>query len=104
MEHKEPQAGDSREELRRHYREQLSRYKSANAELADICWTLADLEQQISALEDELAAGDNWHLDRRIRDLRRWRDVLEESALRRMYRTEELSAEVAQLRSALNEE
>ncbi|NNJ13563.1 hypothetical protein EKD04_024875 [Chloroflexales bacterium ZM16-3] len=103
MERTESQVGGSREQLRQQYREQLSQYKSANAELADISWTLSELEQQIGTLEGELAAHDDKHLARRIRDLRRWRSSLEDSVLRRMYRAEALSAEVDQLRSALNQ-
>jgi predicted nucleic acid-binding Zn-ribbon protein len=101
MERTEPEARSAREELRQQYRDRLSQYKSANADLADIAWTLSELEQQISALEAERSRGASEQLDRRIRDLRRWRNTLEENVLRHMYRTEELLEAVAQLRSAL---
>ncbi|MBX0331397.1 hypothetical protein K2Z83_27475 [Oscillochloris sp. ZM17-4] len=104
MERTDTQADDSREQLRQQYREQISQYKSANAELADVAWTLSELEQQISALEAELAEHEDKHLARRIRDLRRWRSSLEDSVLRQMYRAEEIAGEVAQLRTALNQE
>ncbi|NTW01936.1 MAG: hypothetical protein HGA19_11705 [Oscillochloris sp.] len=104
MKRLESQAGNSYEQLLRKYRDQLSQFKSANAELADTAWTLAELEQQLSTLEDEIAAQPNDNLIRRINDLRRWRDSLEEAVLRNMYRTEELSAEVADLRNALAQE
>jgi chromosome segregation ATPase len=103
MERTEQPADDSREQLRRQYREQLGRYKSANAELADVSWTLSDLEQQIGALESDLAQHNDERLARRIRDLRRWRESLEETVLQHMYRTEDLCAEIAQLRAALNQ-
>lgn len=104
MERTESPADDSREQLRRQYRAQLSRYKSANAELADVSWTLSELEQQIATLEDELSQHHDAQLARRISDLRRWRDTLEETVIRHMYRAEEISAEVDQLRSALSAE
>jgi chromosome segregation ATPase len=103
MEHTEPEARSAREELRQQYRDQLSRYKSANAELADISWTLSELEQQLSALEADLSHEASESLERRIRDLRRWRGALEENVLRHMYRTEELLSTVAQLRNALQQ-
>jgi phage shock protein A len=101
MERTEPQSGDGREQLRQRYRNQLSQYKSANADLADIAWTLSELEQQISGLEADPEWQTNPQLARRISDLRRWRGTLEETALRHMYRAEELLTEVAQLRTAL---
>lgn len=104
MERTVPEARSAREELQQQYRDQLSQYKSANAELADISWTLSELEQQIGALEADLSGGSNEQLDRRIRDLRRWRSALEENVLRHMYRAEELLSAVAQLRSALEKE
>jgi septal ring factor EnvC (AmiA/AmiB activator) len=103
MEHTEPQSTDGRAQLHQQYRNQISQYKSANAELADIAWTLSELEQQISALEADLAQEHTPHLARRISDLRRWRGALEETVIRHMYRTEELLAEVDQLRAALAE-
>jgi septal ring factor EnvC (AmiA/AmiB activator) len=104
MERTEPPPSDQRDQLRQEYRDQLGQYKSANAELADIAWTLSELEQQISALETDLEHGPDPQLARRISDLRRWRGVLEETVLRHMYRTEELLAEVAQLRAALSQD
>jgi septal ring factor EnvC (AmiA/AmiB activator) len=101
MQPKDPPPTNSREQLRRQYQEQLSRYKSANADLADTSWTLSELEQQISTLEAELAQSGDERIAHRLRDLRRWRDSLEETVLRYMYRTDEISAEIAQLRSAL---
>jgi uncharacterized protein YdcH (DUF465 family) len=104
MKRTEPQSEDDREQLRQQYRNQLSQYKSANAELADIAWTLSELEQQISALEAERERNADAHLARRISDLRRWRGALEETVLRHMYRTEEIMATVAQLRIALGQD
>lgn len=101
MEPTEPATEQSRQQLFRHYREQLSRYKSANAELADVAWTLAELEQQISTLEADLAQNYDDYLAQRIKDLRRWRDSLEESVLQHMFLADELSDQVAQLRTAL---
>ncbi|WP_129628116.1 hypothetical protein [Candidatus Oscillochloris fontis] len=88
-------------QLRQQYQEQLSRYKSANAELADVSWTLAELEQQIANLAEDYERSNDERIAHRLRDLRRWRDVLEETVLRNMYRTDAISAEVAQLRQAL---
>ncbi len=99
MEHTKPDSGDGREQLHQQYRDQLSQYKSANASLADIAWTLSELEQQIGTLETNQEPDPQ--LARRISDLRRWRSTLEETVLRHMYRTEELMATVAQLRTAL---
>jgi chromosome segregation ATPase len=103
MERTEPLSGDDRAQLREQYRNRLGQYKSANAELADIAWTLSELEQQIVALEADLAREDDPQLARRISDLRRWRGSLEETVLRHMYRAEELLGEVAELRAALAE-
>jgi predicted nucleic acid-binding Zn-ribbon protein len=97
-------AEHEREELRRRYRDQLGQYKSANAELADISWTLAELEQQIATLEAEEQAAPTAPLTRRISDLRRWRSSLEEHVLRHMYRAEAIAAEVALLRAALHQQ
>jgi uncharacterized protein YdcH (DUF465 family) len=104
MKRTESEARSTHEELRQQYRDRLSQYKSANAELADIAWTLSELEQQISTLEADHSHQASKQLDRRIRDLRRWRSALEENVLRHMYRTEELLSAVAQLRSALAED
>lgn len=103
MEPTEQPTIDNREVLRRQYREHLSRYKSANADLADIAWTLSELEQQIGGLEDERKQSNDPYLSQRLSDLRRWRDSLEEAVLRHMYLTEELSTEIAQLRAALEQ-
>ncbi|MEI7770816.1 MAG: hypothetical protein WCI67_12535 [Chloroflexales bacterium] len=101
MERTETQPGNSSEPLRQQYHRQLSQYKSANAELADIAWTLSELEQQISTLETALAEEADPQLARRISDLRHWRGALEETVIRHMYRTEELRAALTQLRAAL---
>lgn len=76
----------------RRRRELLGALKTTNAAVADLEWALAELEQQIAALEAELAASGEGAVERRLRDLRRWRGALEERALRQMYRAEELSA------------
>ncbi len=96
----EPEA-DRYAELRQQYHEQLSRYKSANAELADVAWTLAELEQQIANLEEDFERTHDERIAHRLRDLRRWRGVLEETVLRHMYRAEAISAEVDKLRQVL---
>ncbi|EFO79668.1 hypothetical protein OSCT_2450 [Oscillochloris trichoides DG-6] len=89
-------------QLRQHYYDQLSRYKSANAELADVAWTLAELEQQIANLEGDFERTNDERIAHRLRDLRRWRGSLEETVLRNMYRAEALLAEVTQLRQELD--
>jgi chromosome segregation ATPase len=83
------------ERRRRRHRELLSSLKTVNAELSDLEWTLTELEQQIGSLEAEHDLLPEAALARRIRDLRRWRGVLEERVLRQMYRAEELNAEIA---------
>ncbi len=95
------QPGDGRTQLHQQYHNQLSQYKSANAALADVAWTLSELEQQIRTLDAELEREASPQLARRINDLRRWRGVLEETVLRHMYRAEEILAEVTRLRAAL---
>lgn len=94
-------AADDQERLLKLYREQLSAYKSVNAELSDLSWTLADLEQQIAGLAADLAAEPNPGLERRLSDLRRWKETMEESVIRHMYRAEELAASIADLRRIL---
>lgn len=76
-------------------RKLLSTYKTINGELADLTWTLAELEQQIAALTAE--APPIPELSTRLDDLRRWQGLLEERILRHMYRADELMAELAHL-------
>ncbi|GAB4437929.1 MAG: hypothetical protein OHK0015_31050 [Chloroflexi bacterium OHK40] len=91
------------ERLRKQQRERLAELKTVNAELADLSWTLAELEQQIATLEAEDVAHGDGRAERRIADLRRWRGMLEERVLRHMYRADHLSAEIARLRAALEQ-
>jgi hypothetical protein len=77
-------------------RKLLSTYKTINGELADLTWTLAELEQQIAALTAE--ASPTPELSTRLDDLRRWQGLLEERILRHMYRADELMAELAHLK------
>lgn len=76
-------------------RELLGTLKTVNAALADLEWSLAELEQQIVGLEAELGRAHDPAIERRLRDLRRWRGALEERTLRHMFRAEELSAALA---------
>ena len=76
-------------------RELIGALKTINAELADLEWTLAELEQQIAALAATLEGAYELAVERRLRDLRRWREVLEERVLKQMYRAEELNAALA---------
>ncbi|NJM07152.1 hypothetical protein HC891_14660 [Candidatus Gracilibacteria bacterium] len=90
--------------LHKLYREQLSQYKSANAVLHDLAWTLAELEQQITALisdASEREQTDETHT-RRLSDLQRWKTALEDSVLRQMLRADELAAQVASARAQLH--
>lgn len=96
----ETEAMAERERLARRYRDLLGEYKTVNAELTDVAWTLADLEQQIAAL-DATANKTSPHTQQRLLDLRRQRDALEEQALQRMYRAEAMAEELARLRAAL---
>ncbi|NWF81715.1 MAG: hypothetical protein HXY37_16985 [Chloroflexi bacterium] len=93
-------AAGERERLVRQYRDLLGEYKTVNAELADRSWTLAELEQQIAALEAAAAPGDR-RAAGRLRALRHWRGTLEEQVLAHMYRAEAIAAELARLRAAL---
>mgnify|MGYP005866082247 CR=1 FL=1 len=93
-------AAGERERLARQYRDLLGEYKTVNAELADHSWTLAELEQQIAALEAAATPGDQRAAER-LRALRRWRGTLEEQVLAHMYRVEAIAAELARLRAAL---
>lgn len=88
--------------LLKQYREQLSEYKTVNAELADLAWTLAELEQQIAGLRDEIAVQSGEQPEARLRDLQRWHEGLEERVLRQMFRAEALAQEVAELRRSLS--
>lgn len=97
----EPAAGDERAQAHRRYRDLLAEYKSVNAELSDLSWTLAELEQQIASLVEEYAAGPERSLERRLRDLRRWKESLEEGVLRHMYRAEELAALIGDMRRTI---
>lgn len=94
-------AAGERERLARRYRELLGEYKTVNAELADCSWTLAELEQQLAALEAAAAPGDQ-RVAGRLHALRRWRGALEEQVLTYMYRAEALADELARLRAALD--
>lgn len=96
--------GAERAQLRLRYRDRLDQYRSLNAELSDLSWTLADLEQQIAALGAQLGDTSDPAQLRRIGDLRRWKEALEENILQHMYRTEELAAEVAELRRQLKDD
>lgn len=87
--------GAEQERRNKQQRELLGALKTVNAELADLEWTLAELEQQIGALAAELTGAYDSAVERRLRDLRRWRGVLEERVLRQMYRAEELNAALA---------
>ncbi len=91
-----------RERLVKLYREQIGAYKSVNAELADLEWTLADVERQIGSLREQSdaagAAASAWHL----RDLEHWKNALEEGVLQRMYRAEALATAIAQLHNELD--
>jgi predicted nucleic acid-binding Zn-ribbon protein len=78
-------------------RELLGTYKTVNAELADLTWTLAELEQQIATLTDEAAVSPSPSASRRLDDLQRWQDTLEERILRLMYRADELMAAIERL-------
>lgn len=93
-----------RAQLRLRYRDVLDQYRSMNAELSDLSWTLADLEQQIAALDAQPGAASDAAYTRRVSDLRRWKEALEENVLQHMYRTEELAAEVAELRRQLKDD
>lgn len=76
-------------------RELRGTLKTVNAALADLEWNLAELESQIAGLEAELARAPDAAVERRLRDLRRWRSSLEERTLRQMYRAEELNEAIA---------
>lgn len=92
-----------RERLMKLYREQIGQYKSVNAELADLEWTLADVERQIDALRAQLATAADPMQARRLADLERWKNSLEEGILQRLYRAEALAADVARLRDTLRD-
>jgi len=98
--HNDTVAPPEREDVARRYRELLSTYKTINAEVAELAWSLADLEQEIATLAaSTVAAGAR--LRQRLRDLRQQRDALEEQALRRMDQAEAIAAELARLRQTL---
>jgi uncharacterized protein YdcH (DUF465 family) len=91
------------EQLHSMYREQLSQYKSANAVLHDLAWTLSELEQQIATMQDESAdAPPDKAQVQRLSDLRRWKAMLEDTVLRQMLRADELAAQVARVRADLH--
>jgi uncharacterized protein YdcH (DUF465 family) len=89
--------------LHKLYREQLSQYKSVNAVLHDLAWTLSELEQQIAALLGDVDTTDE-NETQRLSDLRRWKSALEDSVLRQMLRADELAAQVASVRARLRAE
>jgi hypothetical protein len=80
-------------------RELLSIYKTINGELADLNWTLAELEQQIATLAAE--SSDATHPEARLRllDLRRWQGALEERILGHLYQIDEVLAALEQLQA-----
>jgi predicted nucleic acid-binding Zn-ribbon protein len=100
--HNDTVAPEEREDVARRYRELLSAYKTLNAEVADLAWALADLEQEIATLAAATGAA-GARARQRLRDLRRQRDALDEQALRQMDQAETIAAELARLRRALDE-
>jgi len=95
------EANESAAQAHQRYHEALAEYKSVNGELSDLSWTLAELEQQIASLVAEHIARPEPSLERRLRDLRRWKESLEETVLRHMYRAEELAAALAEMRRTI---
>jgi hypothetical protein len=91
-----PSEAETAEDVRR--RELLGSYQTVNGELADLTWTLAELEQQIALLTDEAATSAKPTIITRLNDLRRWQSTLEERILRLMYRADELMAALERLR------
>ncbi len=87
--------------LRQQHRALLGALKTANAELADLAWTLSELEQQITALVAEQSTRQDSAVSRRIGDLRRWRSTLEDRVLRHMLRVDELEGEIRRLREQI---
>lgn len=100
--HNHTAAPVEREDVARRYRELLSTYKTLNAELAEMAWSLADLEQEIATLTAATGAA-GARVRQRLRDLRRQRDILEEQSLQRMEQAEAIAAELGRLRRALGE-
>ncbi|MGQ9928535.1 MAG: hypothetical protein ACUVS4_16920 [Chloroflexaceae bacterium] len=98
--HNDIVAPEERENVVRQYRELLSAYKTLNAEVTELAWVLADLEQEIGTLTAATGAA-GARVRQRLRDLRRQRDALEEQALRQMDQAETIAAELARLRRAL---
>lgn len=96
----EATTASERERVHKRFREQLAEYKSVNAELSDLSWTLAELEQQLAGLAQAPDAQDS-KVERRLGDLRRWKESLEENVLRHMYRAEELAASIAEMRRTI---
>jgi hypothetical protein len=92
-----------RERLIKLYREQVSQYKSVNAELTDLEWTLTDVERQITDLRTQIPTGGEAAALRRLNDLARWKNTLEEAVLQRLYRAEALATAVAELRTTLRD-
>jgi len=86
-----------RARLQKQQRDLLGALKTVNAELADLSWTLAELEQQIAALAADQHAQHEAAAARRIGDLQRWRSAIEERVLRHMFRADALAAELAAL-------
>ncbi|MFQ3661110.1 MAG: hypothetical protein SNJ69_01815 [Chloroflexaceae bacterium] len=100
--HNDTAAPQEREDVARRYRELLSTYKTINAEVAELAWSLADLEQQIATLAASTGVA-GARLRQRLRDLRHQRDALEEQALQRMDQAEAIAGELARLRRALDD-
>jgi DnaJ-domain-containing protein 1 len=93
-----------REQLQHTYREYLSQYKSINAELSDLAWTLADLEQQITLLTGRFNEAPDSHIEQRLHDLQHWKESLEDIVLRQMDRADELSILIGELRRHLSDD
>lgn len=92
----DPAEGDLVQQQRR---ELLSIYKTINGELADLNWTLAELEQQIASLTAELSVATHPETQRRLLDLRRWQGALEERILSHLYQIDEVLAALERLQS-----
>ena len=85
--------------LQQRRRELLGIYKTINGELADLNWTLAELEQQIATLAAEVTVAAHPETRLRLLDLRRWQGALEERILSHLYRVDEVLAALERLQT-----
>ncbi len=100
-EHQDVTLPDEHERLSRWHREQLHQLKNANASIHDLAWELEEVEQRLQALVMQREGPIDILLERELQDLLRRKAELEDSMIHQMLRTDELVAQLEDLKQAI---